>query len=92
MAIDWTERGEYIAKHKITPAQANEALADPDAVIFDPDYNTRSGEGVRTIGYSPNKGAVLTVITVEENGVVHDSSAWKFNGRDRRYYYQGGPK
>jgi uncharacterized DUF497 family protein len=92
MAVDWSKRAEYIvAKHEVTPAQADEALDDPSAVIFDPDYNTKSGKSVRTIGYSPSKRAVLTVITVEEDGTVYGASAWKSKGRDRRYYRQGGP-
>jgi len=92
MAADWTYRGEYIvAKHEVTPAEADEALDDPSAVVFDPDYNTESGQSVRTIGYSPSKGAVLTVITVQEEGSVYGASAWKSNSRDRRYYRQGGP-
>lgn len=43
MAVDWSKRGDYIAKHGITPEQADEALNDANAVIFDPDYNTKSG-------------------------------------------------
>jgi uncharacterized DUF497 family protein len=86
-----TGRGEYIGKRGLTPAQANEALADPSAVTFNPDYNSKSGESVRTIGYSPSAGTILTVITVEENGIVYGANAWKSNSRDRYYYRQGGP-
>jgi uncharacterized DUF497 family protein len=89
---DWSHRGEYIeAKHGVTAEQADEALADPQAVVYDPDYNSKSGEGVRTIGESPSFGDILTVITVEEGGVVYGANAWKANGRDRRYYEEGGP-
>lgn len=92
MAVDWSKRGEYIiAKHQVTPEQANEALADARAIIFDPDYNSISGEGVRTIGYSRSFGDILTVITFEYEGTVYGSNAWKSNSRDRRYYRQGGP-
>jgi uncharacterized DUF497 family protein len=92
MAAGWTHRGDYIvAKHGVTPAQADEALDDPSAVIFDPDYNSKSRDSVRTIGYSPSFGDVLSVTTVEDEGTVHGSNAWKSNSRDRRYYQQGGP-
>jgi uncharacterized DUF497 family protein len=92
MAADWTYRREYIvAKHQVTPEQADEALDDPSAVIFDPDYNSTSGESVRTIGYSPSARDVLSVITVEEDGIVYGSNAWTSNSRDCRYYQQGGP-
>ncbi len=91
MTVDWTKRGEYLAKHGVTVTQASEALTDPDAVVFDPDYNSRTGEGVRTIGFSPSAASVMTVITYVMDGVTNGASAWKSNSRDRRYYYQGGP-
>jgi len=41
LVVDWSERDDYIvAKHDVTGEQADEALADPNAVIFDPDYNS----------------------------------------------------
>ena len=89
--MDWTKRGEYLAKHGLTVTQVSEALTDPDAVVFDPDYNSRTGEGVRTIGFSPSAASVMTVITYVMDGVTHGASAWKSNSRDRRYYHQGGP-
>jgi uncharacterized DUF497 family protein len=92
LVADWAHRGDYIvAKHDVTPEQANEALDDPNAVIFDPDYNTNSGKSLRTIGYSPSKREVLTVITLKLPSIVYGASAWKSNSRDRRYYQQGGP-
>ena len=92
MAVDWSQRGHYIvAKRDVTADQANEALSDPNAVTIDPDYNSKSGDSVRTIGYSASAQDVLSVITVEEDGIVYGASAWKSNSRDRRYYLQGGP-
>ncbi|WP_343576396.1 transposase [Mycobacterium sp.] len=91
MAIDWSKRGDYIAKHGTTPEQADEALNDANAVIFDPDYNTKSGRQVRTLGYSPSAQAVLSVITLDKGDVVWGVNAWQSNSRDRRYYRQGGP-
>jgi uncharacterized DUF497 family protein len=91
VTVDWTKRAGYLAKHGVTVTQASEALTDPDAVVFDPDYNSRTGEGVRTIGFSPSAASVTTVITYVMDGVTHGASAWKSNSRDRRYYYQGGP-
>lgn len=92
MAVDWSKRGEYIAKRNLTPAQANEALTDPDRVVIIPDYNSNSGDSARTIGYSTSAGAVLSIITVfsHEDGITYGANAWKANARDRRYYQQGG--
>lgn len=92
MAVDWSHRGDYItAKHRVTPEQADEALADPDAVVFEPDYNSTSGESIRTIGYSPSAQSILSVITVEDEDTVFGANAWKSNRRDRRYYTEGVP-
>lgn len=91
MAVDWSKRGDYIAKHGITPEQADEAFNDADAVVFDPDYNTKSGRQVRTLGYSPSAQAVLSVITLNVGDAVWGVNAWRSNSRDRRYYCQGGP-
>jgi len=91
MAVNWSKRGEYIiAKHEVYPAWADEALADENAVVFDPDYNSKSGESVRTIGASWSIQDILTVITVEHEGTVYGVNAWRSNDRDTRYYEQGG--
>jgi hypothetical protein len=46
---DWSHRGDYIAKHGVTPDEADEALADPDRVVIKPDPASKSGRGVRII-------------------------------------------
>ncbi len=43
-------------RHGVSAEQANEALADPDALVFDPDYASQSGRSVRTIGWSSRAG------------------------------------
>jgi uncharacterized DUF497 family protein len=87
MAVDWTYRSDYIvAKHGVTAEQANEALADPAAVVLDPDPATISGKSIRTVGYAPSFGDILTVITVEDDGVTYGANAWRASDRDRRTY------
>ena len=89
--VDWSERGEHIfAKHGITVVEANEALADPNQVVIDPDYNSKNGEGIRIIGFSTSANAVITVIAYIKGGAWTGASAWKSNSRDNRYYLQGG--
>lgn len=86
---DWSKRGAYIAiKHQTTPAQADEALFDPDRVVLEPDPASKSGVSVRTIGYSVSRGALVTVITVVEEGVVFGINAWPSNPTDRRRYLE----
>jgi hypothetical protein len=71
-------------------SRQSKPINDANAVIFDPDYNTKSGRQVRTLGYSPSAQAVLSVITLDEGDVVWGVNAWQSNSRDRRYYRQGG--
>jgi hypothetical protein len=52
------------AQHQVTVQQANEALGDPDALLFDSDPKSTSGGSARLIGYSPTAAAVLVVILV----------------------------
>lgn len=59
---DWSVRGEYIGKHSVTAAMANDALADPERLVIDPDPSSQSGQTIRVIGYSAARGRILTVI------------------------------
>ena len=58
-------------------------------MVIDPDYTAKSGRVMRTIGYSASAQAVLTVLTVEEEGIVYGATAFKAD-RDLKYYNQGG--
>jgi uncharacterized DUF497 family protein len=73
-------------RHGIAVHEANEALADPAAVVFSPDYASLSGQSVRTIGWSTSAGRLLTVITVVEAGVVYGVNGWPANDIDTRHY------
>jgi hypothetical protein len=84
---DWSHRRDYIvAKHKVTSVEADEALADPDRVVLDPDPASKSGRSVRIIGYSITARDVLTVIVVEEDGVIWGVNTWKANAKDQGRY------
>ncbi|MGV0722736.1 transposase [Mycolicibacterium elephantis] len=89
MAADWSMRGKYIAKRRMTPGIADEALDDPDAVVLDPDPASKSGVSVRTIGFSLTFDALITVITLEEDGKVWGVNAWPSNDVDARRYREG---
>jgi len=45
--IDWRHRGDYIVKHGLTPELANEAFADPNRLVIDPDPASVSGRTIR---------------------------------------------
>lgn len=65
VAVDWTHGAEHMwSRHKITVAEAGEAIGDVDALWFDPDPHSRSGLGVRVIGYGHSRRTLLTVILV----------------------------
>jgi hypothetical protein len=87
---DWIDRGGYMSsRHGISPTVANEALADPDRLVLTPDPASLSGRSVRTIGYAPSVGALVTVITLEHEGVLYGVNGWEANELDRRRYQEG---
>lgn len=86
MAVDWSKRGEYIAKHGMTPAIANEALTDPNRLVQIPDPASQSGVSDRTIGHSHTHGGLVTVITVDEDGTTYGINAWPSNSVDIHKY------
>jgi uncharacterized DUF497 family protein len=83
---DWSHRGDYIAKHGVNPAEADEAIADPDRVVLSPDPASKSGRGVRVIGYSITAEAILTVIVLDHEGSTIGVNAWKANPKDQQRY------
>lgn len=89
--VDWSYRSGYIAKHGVTVAEANEALADPRAVTYSPDPASLSGVSDRTIGFSAGANAILTVITVTEDGAVYGVNCWRSNPRDQARYREEDP-
>ncbi len=77
-------------RHGITVEQAEEALADPNRIVFEPDYASISNSSIRVVGYSEQAGRLLTVIVVvDEDGKEWGGSGWSANARDRRYYERG---
>ncbi|MBX3195680.1 MAG: hypothetical protein KF727_11365 [Microbacteriaceae bacterium] len=92
LGVDWSEREAHMQeRHGVTVEQAEEALADPDRVVFEPDYASRSGSSVRVVGYSETAGGVLTVIVVvDESGKEWGGSGWLANARDLSYYERSG--
>jgi uncharacterized DUF497 family protein len=75
--------------HRITPAEAREAMTDDARIVHDPDYNSKSRRTVRIIGMSATAAAVLTVLVLPEAERVVGINAWKSNSRDRRVYREG---
>lgn len=69
------------ASHQVTPEEADEALADIDAVWFDPDPHSKSGRSVRVIGYSHSRNKILTG--------YWGANGWESNSSDRRRYERG---
>ena len=86
-SVDWTHRGAYMhARHGITVEIAHEVVADPERVVIDPDYSS----SIRVIGYSPLAGAIVTVIVLVDDGVVHGVNGWIANTRDQQLHREEG--
>lgn len=89
--VDWVYRGTYIATRSsrkqgdfdVLPTWADEAVNDPEAVWFDPDPASKSGESIRVIGYSTGAARILVVILVPkeagEFGEFWGVNAWAAN-------------
>ncbi|MGI8702183.1 MAG: hypothetical protein ACR2JU_13440 [Nocardioidaceae bacterium] len=91
--VDWSHGAEHMhIEHQVTVEEANEALIDPDALLFDPDPKSTSGRSARVIGYSPAATAVLVAILVhreDEPTACWGANAWRANSTDRRTYREG---
>lgn len=88
--VDWSERGNYMErKHGVSPEVADDALADPNRVVIDPDYNSTSGRSIRIVGYSPIADNVIAVIVLEDGGIEYGVNGWVANEKDRRLYAEG---
>jgi len=86
--VDWKYRGDYMTeRHGVSTEAANEALADTDAVVFDPDPKSRSGVSLRVIGYSWSLRRIITVILVpNEDGGYWGANGWPSSTTERRIY------
>jgi uncharacterized DUF497 family protein len=87
--VTWTDEAaqHMLSGHGVTVAQATEALADPDALTFDPDPASKSGESVRVVGFCASRGEVITVILLHDGADYAGVNGWVAkSGRDRTAY------
>lgn len=91
ISVDWEHGAVHMwTSHKVTTVEADEAIADIDAVWFDPDPRSKSGRSVRVIGYSHSRQTVLTVILVRrDDGGYWGANGWESNSSDRWRYERG---
>jgi len=88
--IDCTAAVEHIwDRHRILPEWVEQACADTDRVILDPDPASRSGRSVRIVGFSSGYGYPITIVAVRRRDHLVVASAWRANSRDRRTYREG---
>lgn len=88
-SLDWRYRGDYIAKHGLTRALADESWDDPDRLVIDPDPASESGRTIRVIGWSATLHQLVTVIALPAVHVNWEVNAWPFNGVDTLRYRKG---
>ncbi|MDJ1372472.1 transposase [Gulosibacter molinativorax] len=77
-------------RHGVSSKEADEALADPLSVTFDPDPSSLSGASVRVSGRSATTGRLLTVIIRIHEGVTYGVNDWPANSIDQRRHKTGG--
>ncbi|MGH3902761.1 MAG: hypothetical protein ACRDTE_00950 [Pseudonocardiaceae bacterium] len=96
MKVRWTQtRVEHIGTRSDRYADAidievewtDEAVADPRAVVSDPDQRSHTG-AIRIVGYSPAAGFVLTVVAARIDDELWGVTAWKTTGAERRSYQE----
>lgn len=91
--MDWKYGANHMwSAHQVSTTEATEALDDPDALLFDPDPKSDSGQSARVIGYSYTAAAVLVIIIVrreDDPGTWWGANGWQANSTDRRTYREG---
>lgn len=89
-SVDWSHCEMHLwVRHRVLVEWAKEAVADTAALVVDPDPASRSGRGMRIIGYSPKAGAILVVIVVRTTDALIAVTAWKANSTFVRRYREG---
>lgn len=73
-------------RHRTTPAEAEEAIDDPRALMWSPDPASKSGSSDRYVGWSQTRGEVLVVIVVRHDFHVYGGNAWTANEAHRSLY------
>lgn len=73
-------------RHGVSPAEAEEALSDPEALMQSPDPASRSKKSDRYIGWSSSRGEVLVVIVIRHHDQLFGGNAWAANSTQRALY------
>jgi hypothetical protein len=85
--VDWSFAEDHVWRRHGVPVQwLTEALSDLEALVLTPDPASRSGQSVRTIGLSVSSGCLITVITVEVDGVTYGVNGWQSSKIDIHRY------
>jgi hypothetical protein len=91
--ITWTGEAEaHMLAHGVTVEEANEAVTDPNAVWYDPDPASLSGDSVRVVGWSATRPGIVTVILLRDGDSWSGVNGWPTkSGRDRTAYRKANP-
>ena len=89
--VDWSRCETHIwERHRLLVRWAIEAIADPGAVVWDPDPTSRNGWSIRIVGNSPGARGLLVVVLVRTAGGLTAASAWRANSTYQRHYEDRG--
>lgn len=73
-------------RHRVTPAEAEEGIDDPAALLRSPDPASRSRRSDRYVGCSTTRGQLLVVIVVRHGGRLYGGNAWPTYAAHRKLY------
>ena len=88
MDFDWDAGNlEHIARHKVEPEEAEEAVTDPAAIPADQVYRGSKGEHRFGLIGATEAGRVLIVIFEERREKVRVVTAYPADAEQRAAYY-----
>ncbi|WP_206445633.1 hypothetical protein [Agrococcus sp. KRD186] len=89
--VEWTPEAlaHMRERHGVMQEEADDAIADPNALCISPDPSSRSGMSDRWIGWSHSRAEVLVVIVVRRGENRFGANAWTANRAHRERYWRG---
>jgi uncharacterized DUF497 family protein len=87
--FDWDESNiRHLARHDVSPLEAEQAILDPDAVVFE--LQTEEEDRFKTMGRAAG-GPILVTVFAFRGEAIRPITAYDATIRDQRVYLKTGP-